>query len=130
MKEVQEFLRKTGVYYFATIHGDHPEVRPFGVAVIFENRLYIETGRKKEVYRELLANPKASICAFDGSTWLRINATFVEDKRVEAEAAVLDEYPELKNMYQAGDGNTAVFYMKDATATFSSFVAAPRTIKF
>lgn len=130
MKEVQEFLKKTGVYYFATIHGDQPEVRPFGVATLFEGRLYIETGRRKEVYQELKANPKAAICAFDGKTWLRVDATFVEDRRVEAEQAVLDDNPDLKSMYKAGDGNTAVFYLKDATATFSSFTSAPKTIHF
>ena len=51
MKEVCEFLKECGVYYLATIDGDKPKVRPFGTVEIFENHLYIQTGKKKDVYK-------------------------------------------------------------------------------
>jgi uncharacterized pyridoxamine 5'-phosphate oxidase family protein len=41
---------------------------------------------------------------------------------------MLDAYPSLKDRYSAQDENTEVLYFKDATATFSSFTAEPRTI--
>ena len=76
------------------------------------------------------ANPKIEICCFGQGKWLRISATAVEDDRVEAKQHMLDRYPSLQALYKADDGNTQVFYMKDATATFSSFTEAPRTVTF
>lgn len=132
MKEVHDFLRTCGVYYLATVDDDQPRVRPFGTAVIFEQKLYIQTGRKKNVARQMLTNPKVEICAYDPGKgiWLRIEAIVVADERLEAKQYVLDQYPQLKSMYRADDDNTLVLYLKDATATFYSFANLPRTVNF
>ena len=130
MKRVCEFLKNAGVYYLATVEGDQPRVRPFGTAHIFEDKLYIQTGKIKPTSKQLLANPKAEICAFKDGAWLRVAGELVEDDRVEARKSMLDAYPELRRMYDENDGNTLVFYFKNATATFSSFTAAPETIEF
>lgn len=130
MKRVCDFLKNAGVYYLATVEGDQPRVRPFGTAHIFEDKLYIQTGKVKPTSKQLLANPKAEICAFKDGAWLRVAGELVEDDRVEARKSMLDAYPSLRNMYDENDGNTQVFYFKNATATFSSFTAAPETIEF
>ena len=130
MQEVYEFLKKCNTYYLATVEGDQPRVRPFGTIDIFEDKLYIQTGKVKEVSKQIQANPKAEICAFDNGTWLRLAGTLVRDDRVEAKEHMLDAYPMLKNMYSATDDNTEVLYFKDATATFSSFGGAPKTVQF
>ena len=130
MQRVCDFLKKTGVYFLATVDGDRPEVRPFGTAEIIDGKLYIQTGHVKPVARQIAANPKVAICAYDGKEWLRVNATLVEDQRVEVKKAMLDAYPTLRAMYNENDGNTAVYYLKDAKATISSFTAAPLEIEF
>ena len=130
MERVCEFLKEAGVYYLATVEGDQPRVRPFGTAHIFEGRLYIQTGKVKPVSRQLQANPKAELCAFHNGQWLRLAGELVEDDRVEARKSMLDAYPNLRGMYDENDGNTQVLYFKDATATFSSFTAAPEVIRF
>lgn len=130
MEKVYEFLKAAGTYYLATVDGDQPRVRPFGTINIFEGRLYIQTGKVKDVSRQLAANPKAEICAFKDGKWLRVAGTLVEDDRVEARKAMLDAYPHLRRMYDENDGNTQVLYFKDAVATFSSFTAAPEVVKF
>ena len=130
MKRVCEFLKNAGVYYLATVEGDQPRVRPFGTAHIFEDKLYIQTGKVKPTSKQLLANPKAEICAFKDGAWIRVAGELVEDDRVEARKSMLDAYPELRRMYDENDGNTQVFYFKNAVATFSSFTAAPETIEF
>ena len=130
MKEVYDFLKSARTYYLATAEGDQPRVRTFGTVDIFEGRLYIQTGKSKSVSKQLQANPKAEICAFDGGRWLRVSGTLVRDDRIEAKAHMLDNYPELKAMYSADDDNTEVLYFKDAAATFSSFTEAPRTVTF
>lgn len=130
MKEVYEFLKQAQTYYLATVEGDRPRVRPFGTVEIFEDKLYIQTGKSKDVSKQLQANPKAEICAFMDGKWMRVAGTLVRDDRREAKAHMLDNYPELKAMYSADDDNTEVLYFKDAVATFSSFTEAPRTVEF
>ncbi len=130
MQRVYDFLKAAGVYYLATVEGDQPRVRPFGTYLIFEDKLYIQTGKKKPVSHQLMANPKAEICAFHEGTWLRIAGELVEDDRVEPKKAMLDAYPDLRAMYDENDGNTQVFYFKNATATFASFTAAPEVVTF
>jgi uncharacterized pyridoxamine 5'-phosphate oxidase family protein len=132
MQEVYDFLKKCGHYFIATVDGDQPRVRPFGTAVIFENKLYIQTGKKKNVSKQMKANPKIEICALDlpSGKWLRIAATVVEDNRREAKQYLLDQYPDLKSMYSADDNNTQVLYLKNVTATFSSFSGESKEVKF
>ena len=130
MKDVYDFLKAAEVYYLATMDGDQPRVRPFGTADIFEDRLYIQTGKIKDVSRQIMKNPKVEICAYKDGKWLRVAGTLVRDDRVEAKAHMLDAHPSLKAMYSAEDDNTEVLYFKDATATFSSFTEAPRTVTF
>ena len=130
MKRVEQFLKEAGTYYLATVDGDQPRVRPFGTVNVFEDKLYIQTGKVKDVSKQLHANPKAEICAFKNGEWLRVAGTLVEDDRREARASMLDAYPNLRSMYSEDDGNTEVFYIKDAVATFSSFTSEPEVVKF
>ena len=129
MEKVCGFLKSAGVYYLATVEGDQPRVRPFGTVDLFEDKLYIQTGKSKPCFAQM-NGAKVEICAFDGGVWLRVAATLVDDDRYEPKAHMLDNYPHLKRMYDAADANTAVLYLKDATATFSSFTAPPRTVQF
>lgn len=130
MREVYDFLTQCGTYYLATVEGDQPRVRPFGTIDLFEDKLYIQTGKVKAVSKQIQENPKAEICAFNGQKWIRIEATLVRDDRIEPKKHMLDNYPNLKAMYSAEDDNTEVLYMKDGTATFSSFTEAPHVVKF
>ena len=130
MERVCQFLKEAGTYYLATVEGDQPRVRPFGTVNIFEGKLYIQTGKVKAVSRQLAANPKVEICAFMKGKWLRLAGELVEDDRVEAKASLLEAYPSLQKMYAADDGNTQVWYFKNATATFSSFTSEPEVITF
>ena len=130
IERVCQFLDEARTYYLATAEGDQPRVRPFGTALIFEGKLYIQTGKIKNVSKQLAANPKAEICAFQNGQWIRIAGELVNDDRREPKAAMLEKMPSLKAMYSADDDNTQVLYFKNATATFSSFTAAPETVSF
>ena len=130
MDRVVKFLKEAGTYYLATVDGDQPRVRPFGTVNVFEGKLYIQTGKKKDVSKQIHANPKVEICAFKDGVWLRVAGELVSDDRREAKVSMLEAYPSLQGMYSADDDNTEVFYFKSATATFSSFTGAPETITF
>lgn len=130
MDEVLEFLKKAGVYYLATVDGDQPRVRAFGTANIFEGKLYIQTGKVKDVSKQMKANPKVEICAFTEGAWVRVAGKAILDERIEPQESMLAAYPALADRYQPGDGNNEVFYLEDVTATFSSFTEEPRTVTF
>ena len=128
MDEVVKFLKEAQTYYLATVDDDQPRVRPFGTAHVFDGKFYIQTGKVKDVSKQLHANPKAEICAFKNGVWLRVCGELIEDDRIEARQSMLDAYPDLQKMYSADDGNTEVLYFKDAKATFYSFTDAPRSV--
>lgn len=130
MERVAKFLKEAETYYLATVENDQPRVRPFGTINIFDGKLYIQTGKVKEVSKQIHANPKVEICAFKNGEWVRVAGELVEDERIEAEKAMLEAYPSLQGMYSAEDGNTEVFYFKNAVATFSSFTKTPETVEF
>ena len=130
VERVCKFLDDAQTYYLATVEGDQPRVRPFGTALVFEGKLYIQTGKVKPVSKQLAQNPKAEICAFHNGQWLRVAGELVNDDRREPKAAMLEKMPALKAMYSADDDNTQVLYFSNATATFASFTAAPETITF
>ena len=130
MERVEKFLKKAGTYYLATVEDDQPRVRPFGTIHLFEGKLYIQTGKVKDVSKQLHANPKAEICAFHGGEWVRIAGELVEDERIEAKQSMLEAYPSLQKMYKADDGNTEVFYFRNGTATFCSFTKEPEIVEF
>ncbi len=131
MEKVLEFLKQAGVYYIATVDGDQPHVRPFGTVNLFDGKLYIQTGKSKDVAKQIAANGKVEISAMVGQdAWIRLCGTLVEDDRREARVSMLEAYPSLKAMYDPDDGNTVVYYLTDATATFCSFTKPAETVSW
>lgn len=128
IERVVRFLKEAQTYYLATVEGDQPRVRPFGTAHLFEGKLYIQTGKVKNVSKQLLANPKAEICAFKNGEWIRVTGELAEDDRIEARQSMLDAYPSLQGMYAADDGNTQVFYFRNAEAVISAFTHEPERV--
>ena len=130
MKEVQVFLKECGVYYLATIDGNQPRVRPFGTAEIFKDHLYIQTGKKKDVYKQIQKNNHVELCAFKDGKWIRVTGQLVLDERVEAKKDMLDKNPNLRGMYNELDDNTVVLYFESGKAVISSFGKEDRVINF
>lgn len=130
MEEVYDFLKKCGVFYLATEEGNKPRVRPFGAINIFEGKLYIQTGKVKNVSKQMQINPNVEISGFTDGKWIRIEGKVVRDDRGEAKVDMLDNNPELKGMYSADDDNTEVLYLENAKASICSFTDEPKVIEF
>ena len=132
MQEVQNYLKECGAFYIATVDGDQPRVRPFGVSEIINGRLYIMTGKVKDVFKQMDANGKFEICALkpSGSEWMRLSGTLVNDDDLAVKTKFLERNPGLKGMYKPDDGNMAVLYITNATARFCSFSAPERVVNF
>ena len=124
--KVLKFLDEAQTYYLATAEGDQPRVRPFGTALVYNDKLYIQTGKVKPVSQQLKANPKAEICAFKDGTWIRISGELVEDETREVKTLMLEKMPMLRNMYNEDDGNMQMLYFKNAEVVFASFTAPPK----
>ena len=132
MDEVFNFIKKCGTYFLATVEDGQPRNRPFGTINLFEGKLYIQTGKVKDVSKQIQKNPKVELCCFDASSgkWLRLAGELVRNERREPKADMLEHYPDLKSMYSADDDNTEVLYFKNAVATIASFTDSPKVIKF
>ena len=130
MNEVCEFLKEAKDYYLATVDNDKPRVRPFGTVNVFEGKLYIQTGKNKDVYKQIEKNNNVEICAFNNGKWIRVEGKLIPDDRTEAKKAMLDNYPELRGMYDENDDNTIVLYFDGGKATVYSFTEAPKEIEF
>lgn len=130
MEEVFNFLKESGAYYLATMDGEQPRVRPFGTVAIFENHLYIQTGKSKDVFKQIEKNNNVEICAFKDGRWIRVSGKLITDDRVEAKKYMLDQYPDLRGMYDENDPNTTVLYFESVKAVIASFTEAPKFIEF
>ena len=129
LEKVVKFLDEAGVYYLATMDNNQPRVRPFGTALIYEDKLYIQTGKVKPVSHQLANNPKAEICAFKDGKWIRISGELIEDDRREVKTLMLEKMPELRHMYNEDDGNMQMLYFKSAKVVIASFTSAPESFE-
>jgi nimC/nimA family protein len=131
MKQVLDYLKQCGTFYLATNEDGQPHVRPFGAVCEFENKLYIVTNNKKDVYNQMLKNPKIELCGMNKGTWIRVSGIVHLDERREARVAMMnDNNAVLSSMYTVDDNLMTVLYITDATATIYSFTNPPVIIKF
>ncbi len=124
-------MKKVKVFYVATVEGDQPRVRPFSSVAEFEGKVYICSGNFKEFYRQIKADNKIELSGMypDGTSWLRVSATAVEDNRLEVQQAVLSDPTGPSMLYKAGDGRFVTFRLENIAAKKSSFFAPPEEIK-
>ncbi|MCR5255203.1 MAG: pyridoxamine 5'-phosphate oxidase family protein [Acetatifactor sp.] len=130
VERVAKFLEEAGTYFLATVDGDQPRVRPFGTVLVNDGKLYIQTGKVKDVSKQIAANPKIEISASKGSEWIRITGELVNDDNREVKVKMLEKMPGLAGMYSPDDDNMQMLYFKNAVATFCSFAAVPETVNF
>lgn len=130
MNKIVEELKKTNVFYVATVDGDQPRVRPFSSVTEFEGSVYICTNNTKDCYAQLIANPKVEICGMNSDgTWVRVYGNAIRDDRDEARKAMLDDPTGPSNLYTLGDGIFEVFRIDNAVCTKYSFTEEPVVIK-
>lgn len=130
LKKLHQFLKDAGTYYLATEDGDTPRVRPFGTALLFEDKIYVLTAKDKNVSKQLEKNPRFELSAMDTpERWIRVSGKMVEDNRMEVHNAILEEYPHLKNSYTAGDSNTNTLYFEVESAIIYSFAGEPEVLE-
>jgi len=129
LDRIYNFINEVGTYALATTEADQPKVRIFGTILKYKNKLYIQTGKRKDVAKQLFVNPKAEIVCSKGTEWLRISCELVEADDRDIRVAMLNKMPDLRMMYNEDDGNMVMFELKNVVAIFSSFTSEPEVIK-
>ncbi|NLM60881.1 MAG: NimC/NimA family protein [Clostridiales bacterium] len=129
MSKITEVLKEAKVFYVATVDGDQPRVRPFGAITDIDGVPYTCTNNTKNVYKQLMKNPKAEICGVlpDGK-WVRITCTLVRDDSDEKRRIMLEQEPGLKRMYSVGDGIFEVLRFENVEGYIYSFTSEPQKI--
>ena len=121
MNKATELMKAAGTFYLATAEGDQARVRPFGAVADIDGKTYICLNNTKNVFKQMMANPKAEICGMVGSKWFRIQCKLNRDDTNEAREKMLVANESLRNMYKADDGIYEVFYLSDVKGTYESF---------
>lgn len=129
IQKLHKFLREAGTYYLATSDGEQPRVRPFGTALLFEDKIYILTSRKKNVSKQIDSNSMFEISAMNTSDkWIRVSGILKTDDRIEVHQAMLEAYPHMKDMYTADGENTHTLYLDKVKAVIYSFTEEPNVL--
>ncbi|MBN2242112.1 MAG: pyridoxamine 5'-phosphate oxidase family protein [Acidobacteria bacterium] len=131
MNSALEFLKANKVFHLATVDGSQARVRPFGFVMNRNGRLYMCTGKAKDVYKQMKKNPDIEISAMGAdNTWLRVRGKIEFDDSRDTKVQAFEEAPMLLQIYPKGpdDGNYVTFYFTEARATLYSFAAAPKEL--
>lgn len=118
MEEILQFLQETKVFYFATVEGYLPRVRPFGFAMLYNDRLYFAIGKHRNAYKQILDNTNIEVSAMNQQgQWIRIRGTVDFDNSPEVKEKAFEQMPQLKEMYSPESGKKlAMVYMDRISA--------------
>ena len=117
--KIDDFLTRAKVFTLSTVDGDEPRARPLGLHMIVDGSIVFGVGDFKDVYKQIVANPKVEITACIGGEWLRLHgrAVRIEDDSVSERA--LDMVPPLRSIYNNETGHKlAMFRLENAKAEF------------
>jgi uncharacterized pyridoxamine 5'-phosphate oxidase family protein len=118
MQQVLEFFKANSAFFVATVDGDSPRVRPFGVMVEVNGKLALCTGNQKEVYRQMQQNPKVELCSMapDG-TFCRVSGSVELTGSKEVIAKFMEAMPALADLYAGREDDIAACILTTATVT-------------
>ena len=122
MEELMAFLKENPTFYFATVEGYMPRVRPFGFAMEYKGRLYFAIGKHKAAYKQILDNTNIEICTDNKKgEWIRVQGTVDFDNSADAKKKAFEVMPQLADIYNAESGlELGMVYMDRISAKLFS----------
>ena len=120
MIDMVQFIKEAGMFFLATSENGQPKQRPFGGVTKLNGRIYFDTNTEKAVYKQMVANPQISICAFSKGRWFRIEGRAVPDHSRETLEAITNQNPMLKKLWEKEGETFTSLYLADATAELHS----------
>ena len=116
IEKVVEFLDKAKTFYFLTTDGDQPRGRPFGFKIVYKGKLYFGCGTFKNVFKQLVANPRVEVLAVNGMDFMRYDGKAVVVKDEGLLAAVREANANLMGMYDKNGWEMGLFYLEGGHA--------------
>ena len=118
-EEILKWAADHRMFHLAPVEGDQPRVRVFGSAVVIDGKVYFTMGKGKDVYNQLVANPKTEMCSDDAEEGRQVRvsgvALLVDDSAVWSEA--FGQMPFIKSLAdRRGLENMALFRVGQAKA--------------
>ena len=132
-EEISSYLAECGVFYFGTVSGDAPVIRPLGFQMAKDGQLYLGVGTHKDVYAQLKANPNVYICGTkpDGASWIRVAGKAVCDSDPALVDACFAAAPDLKGVYEANGWEMGIFHLENGAITYVEGPMTPvKTVEF
>ncbi|MBR0404128.1 MAG: pyridoxamine 5'-phosphate oxidase family protein [Eggerthellaceae bacterium] len=126
-QKLYDYLGECGIFYFGTVDGDAPVIRPLGFKMLVDGELYFGVGTFKEVYAQLTANPNVYICATkpDGKSWVRVSGKAVCDDDPALTDAAWVASPQLKPLYEDNGWTMGIFHLVEGKVTYVENLMAP-----
>lgn len=75
--EILEFINANPAIFLATAHGDQPRIRCVFLFRADENGIVFHTGKMKDLYKQIEANPKVEMCFYDYQRNIQVRVTGV-----------------------------------------------------
>ncbi|MGG7177379.1 pyridoxamine 5'-phosphate oxidase family protein [Clostridium paraputrificum] len=88
-EEILKLISENPAFYLATVEGDQPRVRGMLLYDINEDGILFHTGSMKDLYKQVLGNPKAELCFNGNGTQVRVTGILeiVDDNKLKDEIA-------------------------------------------
>ena len=116
VEKVSKFLDDAKLFYFLTTDGDQPKGRPFGFHMLDGDKLYFGCGTFKNVFKQLIANPKVEVLALNGNEFLRYDGTVKVVKDEVLLAKVREAMPQIMALYDKNGWEMGLFYLENGHA--------------
>ncbi len=121
MTRIYDFLESAGYYFFGTVDGENPCIRPFGSQLLHDGKLYMCTGDFKDVYQQMRQNPKVAVGAMGSAgDWMRLTGEAVFADNPELVDAMYEKIPSLRDIYEKQGRTPVIFYIQNGYAQFNS----------
>ena len=118
-EELFQIMNQNPVFHLATMDGDQPRVRGMLLFRADEEGIIFHTASTKDVYAQIIANPKAEICFQGQGIQVRVTGILeqVQDEKIKEE---IFSHPTRKFLQawkdQGIDGLLQIFRLKNGTA--------------
>lgn len=128
MEKAFDFLSRHRDVAFATVEGDRPKIRVFQIMELDGRTLYFATSPRKEVYRQLQANPNVELLAMAGDVSVRATGRAVFDVPDELARTIYADNPVLPQLYSRYT-DLAYFRLPVSQLDYYDLVPTPPTFE-
>jgi pyridoxamine 5'-phosphate oxidase len=118
--DILAFIQKNPFCALATIEDGQPRVRTVMILRADERGILFNTGKSKDLHKQIQGNAAAELCFFDpaAQTQVRVRGRFAMQNDPQTHQLVLEKLPFLKPMVEAqGIGLLAPYLLEGAQAT-------------